>query len=264
MTDHELWPLYVHRTELQQMQHILARCCWCALKNYPVAFFVFLILILPMVRTVGAAEMVFQETYYYKAGEADSKLSCRTISLLQLKKSLLEKVGTHIRSTTRINDFQLVQDEVTAISAAVVKTEILEEKWDGSTYSMTARIVVDPMELFKSIEKIHQDPEATEEIKKCSQIESKAMNDMFMMQLNLSRLQNDLVKISHDYKGSKKIIDAWGTYERGVESHMEGNYQKSLAAFDVAIKANPDPLAYFERGKGHIEISCSNKPSEQG
>ena len=121
---------------------------------------IFVLMIGMSAQTVWAAEMTFQETYVYDAGETDSKLSCRTVSLLEVKRLLIERLGTYILSETRVENFKLTKDQVTSISAAIVKTEILDEKWDGSTYAMTARIVADPQEVVRRMETLRQDPGA--------------------------------------------------------------------------------------------------------
>jgi len=210
--------------------------------------------LLPIVRAANAAEMTFQETYVYDAGESDSKLSCRAVTLLELKKLLLERLGTYIISETKVEKFQLTKDEITSFSAAVVKTEILSEKWDGTTFTLTARIVVDPEEVARQMEKIRQDPAASEEIKKLEVVNAEAMSQMAELKENLSRMQSDFFTINHDFTKSKKILDAWGAFEQGVNLRMVGRYQESLAAFDTAIEANPGHIAYFQRGRTLMKL----------
>jgi len=87
-----------------------------------------------------AKSKVFVEKYSYNAGEADSKLTCRTVSLLEVKRLLLEKLGTYLETRTEVKDFQVTKDEIVALTAGIVKTEILDEKWNGETYTLTAKI----------------------------------------------------------------------------------------------------------------------------
>lgn len=91
--------------------------CFCVLLLFPFAC---------MAKTV-----TFKEKYTYDASEADSKLTCRTISLLQVKRLLLEKLGTYIETKTEVANYQITKDEIAAFSAGIIKTEILEEKGIG-------------------------------------------------------------------------------------------------------------------------------------
>ena len=85
------------------------------------------------VPAVFAGMQTFEKDYTYEAGEADSKLSSRTISLEQAKRLLLEELGTYLESHTEVRDFQLTKDQITSLTAGVVKTEIVSEAWDGRT-----------------------------------------------------------------------------------------------------------------------------------
>jgi hypothetical protein len=90
--------------------------------------------------TSMAASRNFIESYTYSSGDSDSKLTCRMVSLLEVKRLLLEKIGTYLESRTEIKDFQIEKDEIVALTAGVVKLEILEEKWNGEKYTLTAKI----------------------------------------------------------------------------------------------------------------------------
>ena len=45
--------------------------------------------------------------YTYEASELDSKTSCRAIALEQVKRELLEELGSYIESTTVVHDAQI-------------------------------------------------------------------------------------------------------------------------------------------------------------
>ncbi len=73
--------------------------------------------------------------YTYKASEADSKITSRTIALDQLKTILLQEIGTHIRQEISItkdgSGSTYASEDVEAITAGLTKVEIIEEKWNG-------------------------------------------------------------------------------------------------------------------------------------
>ena len=47
---------------------------------------------------VSAQEKTFIREYTYKAGEMDSKISCRAIAINELRSELLHEVGTYVES----------------------------------------------------------------------------------------------------------------------------------------------------------------------
>ena len=101
------------------------------------------------------AETYIRE-YTYEASEADSKLSSRTIALDQVKILLLQEIGTHIRhelNVTKDNSGGAYASEaVEAVTAGLTKIEILEEKWNGITYYLKAKIETDTQQVLNALE----------------------------------------------------------------------------------------------------------------
>jgi len=106
-----------------------------------------------------AAIKVFEREYTYQASEADSKLSSRTVSLAEVKRLLLEELGTYLESVTEVKNFQLTKDQITALTAGIVRVEVLDERWDGKTYWLKARVAADPDEVAKSLDSLRKDRE---------------------------------------------------------------------------------------------------------
>ena len=64
-----------------------------------------------------AASKVFEREYTYSASEADSKLTCRVIALEQVKRLLLEELGTYLQSLSEVKDGVLTKDEIVTLTA---------------------------------------------------------------------------------------------------------------------------------------------------
>lgn len=103
----------------------------------------------------------FIEVYTYRAGESDSKLTCRAVPLIEIKRLLLEKIGTYLETRTAVRNFQITSDEIVAMTAGIVKTEILREDWNGETYRLTARIEADPDDIVGEIDKMRKNSAST-------------------------------------------------------------------------------------------------------
>ena len=122
---------------------------WITLISIPLILFISSI--------TSAETKTFIKEYTYQASEFDSKASSRTIALEQVKRLLLEELGTYIESVTEVQKFQLTKDQIVTLTAGIVQTEIIDEKWDGRTYWMRARIAADSTSVIKNIDALRSD-----------------------------------------------------------------------------------------------------------
>lgn len=201
-----------------------------------------------------ASAVSFEEKYIYDASEADSKITCRAISLLQVKRLLLERLGTYLEAKTEIVNNQLTKDEIITLSAGIVKTEILQEKWNGKTYSLTARIEADPDGVAKAIDELKRDGKGEAELKKLETINDKAIEKIQNLKGELARVQENLIMINRDFSKSSEIINSWESFETGLDLLNRGKYRKAVSAFDVAIEQNPKYMHFFHRGKAYMKM----------
>jgi len=103
------------------------------------------------IAVANAEEKVFVKEYSYQASEKDSKISCRTNALAQVKRLLLEELGSYIESSTEVINLQLTREDIVSITSGTVKTEIIDESWDGRQYWIKANLTADPDEVLQSI-----------------------------------------------------------------------------------------------------------------
>jgi tetratricopeptide (TPR) repeat protein len=220
--------------------------------SYRVIIMVLMILSLPF--TSMATSREFIENYTYSAGESDSKLTCRTVSLIEIKRLLLEKIGTYLESRTEIKDFKIEKDEIVALTAGVVKLEILDEKWNGETYTMTAKIEANPEDITKAINNLRNQHDKMENVQKLKEFNDESLEQIREMQSRMQQLQSDFIRINKDANANEGILNAWGLYEKAVELRQSGNAKEAIKALNTVIRNNPTYLAYFERGTAYVEM----------
>jgi tetratricopeptide (TPR) repeat protein len=214
---------------------------------------VIVLMILSLPFTSMATSREFIENYTYSAGESDSKLTCRMVSLMEIKRLLLEKIGTYLESRTEIKDFKIEKDEIVALTAGVVKLEILHEKWNGETYTMTARIEANPNDITRAIEDLRKHKGKLENIEKLKTFNDESLEQIREMQSRMQHLQSDLLKLNQDANTNEGILNAWGLYEKAVELRQSGNLKEAIKALNIVIQNNPTHLAYYERGIAYLE-----------
>jgi tetratricopeptide (TPR) repeat protein len=196
----------------------------------------------------------FIEVYTYQAGETDSKLSCRTVSLIEVKRLLLEKIGTYLEARTEVKNFQIASDEIVALTAGIVKTEIIKEEWTGGTYRLTARIEADPDEIAGKIDEMRKDRESTQPARRLAQINETTLERMRRMQEEMERIQSNLVQVNQDLAANTGLLMAWDHLEEGVNLRQSGRAREAVAVISDALAENPSAMGYHERGQAHLEL----------
>jgi hypothetical protein len=110
----------------------------------------------------------FVREYNYEATEIDSLLSCRTIALEQVKRLLLEELGTYLESYTEVKNYQLSIDKIVTLTAGIVYTKIIDEKYDGKTYKLIAELKADTESVAQSVKNYKNDWNKTRELEELS------------------------------------------------------------------------------------------------
>ena len=113
---------------------------------------------------VMAETKTFIKEYSYQASESDSKVTSRNNALAQVKRQLLEELGSYLESHTEVKNYELNRDQIVGLTAGIVQTKILDEQWNGNVYWVKAEIKADPAAVSKAIERKRN--ETTSSIKK--------------------------------------------------------------------------------------------------
>lgn len=220
---------------------------------------IYSIAILALPSLCHSSSREFVENYTYTAGEADSKLTCRTVSLIEVKRLLLEKIGTYLESRTEMKDFKIEKDTIVALTAGIVKLEILEEKWNGEKYTLTARIEANPDDITRAIEDMRKQGGKLENIEKIKQINDDSLEQIQELKSRMQHIQSDLLKLNQDASANEGLLNTWGLYEKAVALRQSGNTKKAIEALNTVIQNNPTHLAYFERGFAYFEEGRFNE-----
>jgi len=215
--------------------------------RYSFYLVVFTILFLLLAIPASAKPVSYVKEYAYQAGEMDSKLSCRTIALEQVKRLLLEELGTYIISETVVTDFKLTKDQISCFTAGLVKTVIIDEQWDGKTFVLTAKISVDTDELIRSIDNIRKDHEQSKTLEDLRKKNEGALNKIEKLNKEIktggvgkaqeekyAKVLNELNAIDWFKKGYAL------RYDKQSNRYNDKINQEAMKAFDKAIELDPN------------------------
>ncbi len=200
-----------------------------------------------------AEKVTFVKEYTYQASELDSKHSSRTISLEMVKRLLLEEFGTYLINETEVKDFKLTKDQITILSAGIVSAEIINEKWDGKTYWLKAKVSADPAEVAKSLDRLSKDSGKIKEMETTLRDANKKADEALK---EIERLKKELVVVKTTKRekqgGYTKLVSnlsAKELLERGIALSNSGKTSEAIDALSKAIELNPEErLTYFYRG----------------
>ena len=204
----------------------------------------------------------FIEVYTYNAGENDSKLTCRTVSLIEVKRLLLEKIGTYLETRTEVKNFEITSDEIVALTGGIVKTEILKEEWNGESYRLTARIEADPDDIAKKIDQLRKTQGSVENARRLAEVNEASLEQLREMQSEMARLQSNLVKVNQDLLANEGLLNSWGLFEKAVKLRQAGQAQEAIAVMSQALDDNPTAMGFFERGMAYMELRMPRQAIE--
>ena len=186
-----------------------------------------------------AKTVTYFKDYRYQASEGDSKLSCRTVAFEQVKRLLLEELGTYLLSETEVKDFELTKDRISSLSAGIVSTVILEEKWDGQTYFLKAQISTDTDELVKLIDSVRRNQEQSSQWEEMRKKTEEALIEIKNLKEEMRKGKEEKVT-KEKYAQAVNELSAMDWYKQGYA--LMNNAKKpeeALKAYDKAIEVDP-------------------------
>ncbi|MDP3260301.1 MAG: tetratricopeptide repeat protein [Thermodesulfovibrionales bacterium] len=222
-----------------------------------------LIVFTPLTAGTAFAETVsFQKEYTYQAGELDTKDSARIIAMENVKRLLLGEVEAYLESKAVIKKLQLTKNQAAALISVIVKTDVIEQKWDKNAFYVKAGVSVNPDEIVKSIAVLSRDKRNTGEIE---EVRKKAAGilrrlEKLKEQHEAGRTDAKKAPIISGYNEAVKILSAIDWFENGCVLVNSGNPQKAIEAFTKAIKLNPNNEKFYVfRGNAYGEVGNNNQ-----
>ncbi|MDQ5987269.1 MAG: hypothetical protein CSYNP_03006 [Syntrophus sp. SKADARSKE-3] len=243
----------------------------------------------------SAETKTFIKEYTYQASEDDSRNSSRVTAMREVKKLLLEELGTYLESITEVKNFELTKDQIISLTAGIVRTEIIDDKWDGHIYWIKTKISADEGNVIKSIDSLRNDLNKSRELEKIRkrsdaileenkrlreelklakgedkgkfQVKyNKAIKELSAIEWVESGYRNyqngDIEATVHDFDRAFEMDPTYSqTYTtRGMFHASRGEYNEAIVDFNEAVKLNPaDALAYLFRGKVHGALGKYNE-----
>ena len=198
----------------------------------------------------SAETKTFIKEYTYQAGDEDSRNSCRTIALREVKRLLLEELGTYLESQTEVKNFQMTKDQITTLTAGIVSAEVIEDTWDGKVYWLKAKIAANPQDVIKSIDNLRKNLDKVKELEELRRKSEELLrkNERLNEELKIAKGEKKQ-EAAQAYKRNIDILSAIESAERGWSLIESDNNADAVKVLNKAIDLNPQfGIAYYIRG----------------
>lgn len=202
-----------------------------------------------------AETRTFIKEYSYQASEDDSRNSSRVIALREVKRLLLEELGTYLESITEVRNFQLTKDQITTLTAGIVQAQIEDEKWDGRVYWLKAKIAADPSKVAQSLDTLRKNRERTKELE-----EIRRKSDELLRQNE--QLRKVLASAGDGSREAKKAaydksVDEISSVDWLEKGYAACNHEEAAKAYTRAIELDPNNIkAYYARARASEKNSA--------
>ena len=220
---------------------------------------IFILLFSFIPNPASAETKTFIKEYTYQASEYDSKVTCRALALEQVKRLLLEELGTYLESQTEVENFQLTRDQIITLTAGIVMAQIIEEKWDGRSYWLKAKVSADTGEVSKSIDRLRKDRQKTKELEEMRKKADEALSELEKLREEL-KITKAEKKNFDQYNRAINKLSVTGLVERGHALFTSGKYQDAIEAYSKAIKLDPKNAELYDfRADTYRELHNLNR-----
>lgn len=192
--------------------------------------------------------------YTHKVGDADSKVTSRQISMQEIKVELLGELGTYINSRVEISQGTKTKtefkEEIIALTAGFVKVDLLQERFDGETYYLKAKLSADADDVISRINKLGKSNKESQQDK--AEL-VKAYQDAKALRAQLAELQKNL-----------RLAKAAGKETQSLETqYTQDAEQLSIAAL-YELATDYDMGRKGKRRDDNQALSWYRKAAEQG
>ncbi|HAK87933.1 MAG TPA: hypothetical protein DCP24_02460, partial [Nitrospiraceae bacterium] len=141
--------------------------------------------------------------------------------------------------------------KVVMLTAGIVQTEILNEKWDGERYYLKARIKADPKEVAASLDVLRKDVQKSKELEDVKKKADEAFKEIEKLKSELEAVKADKNK-QKEYVRATDTLSAADWFKKGYQHSLKKEYDSAIEAYSSAIALNPNYVyAYSGRGAAY-------------
>lgn len=227
------------------------------------ASFLTILMLLP-VSAMGEI-LTIKHTVRQTFGGGQSPDDARISGIALAKREALEKAGTYIESLTVVKNSQVEKDEILAITAGVLKAEVISQKNYSSDNAfgieIIVNVVVDTSMLEERVRKQLQDRTHLTQLKDTQKREKELLQKVAQLEeenRNLTAKNQSTEKLKKEFQKTSQGLTAVDWFNKTSALWVGGKFtdpKKTIEFLNKAIKLQPDYAnAYISRGNAYINL----------
>lgn len=190
------------------------------------------------------AETYIRE-YTYKALDIDNRETSRTIAVDHIRTLLFEKIGGHIDQIIKVSENDSINSyaraDVEAVTADLSKINILEEKWDDSSYFIKAEIEADTQRIVDTLRE-YKDSHSEESRQQMVALKanekalkkSREIISHLRRELELQKSGSRKNKLAAEYISELEKLSTEEMFATGFEHNQHAEYKEAIDWYQKA------------------------------
>ena len=227
------------------------------------AIFLTVLLLLP-VSAIGEIQTI-THTVKQPFGGSQSPDDARIAAVAKAKREVLEKAGTYIESTTVVKNAQVEKDEILALTAGVLKAEVVSQNnyhtEDAFGIEVVVRVEVDTAVLETRLKKVLEDSTHFDQLKQARARERELLHKIAVLEKEnqkTGKTKQKSASLKKDFQTASRGLTAVDWYNKAVYLWDDGKYtdtSKAIEYLNEAIRLKPDYAdAYIDRAVAYTKL----------
>jgi tetratricopeptide (TPR) repeat protein len=210
-------------------------------------------------------------------GGSQSLDDARISTITKAKREALEMASTYIESLILVQNFKVEKDEILALTAGILKAEVISQKIyttdDADGIEIVANVVVDTSVLEERVKILLQDRTHMAELKETQKREKELLRRVAQLEeenRKLSLYRQSTEKLEEQFQQTSQDLMALDWVDKSLALFAGGKFtdpQKAIEYLNKAIKLQPDAAdvyfiratAYYDLGQPQLAIKDYNE-----
>lgn len=196
-------------------------------------------------------------------GGSQSPDDAKAAAVIKARREALEMAGTYIESTTIVRDAAVAKDEIIALSAGILKTEVVSQEnfhtQDAFGMVVTVKVDIDTSVLDKKIREMLDDRKYVKQLTATLDREKgllKRIDDLERENLKLKESAGVSPTLQRKFKAASRNLQAVANFERALIDM--NNALRSYNRTDELYRVGVVTRAQWEESKTHYEMSAAS------
>ena len=198
-------------------------------------------------------------------GGSQSADDARIAAVARAKRETLEMAGVYVESFTVVKNSRLEKDEILALTAGVLKAEVVSQKNyhtdDAFGVEVVVRIDVDTSVLEDRVKKLLADRTHLEQLNQARKKEKELLDTVAKLEEENKRLtksKKSTTQLKSQFQKASQGLTAVEWFDKAMALWQDGKYsdpKKAIEYLNKAIRLKPDDAdAYGNRGNAYHNL----------